>query len=87
MSEATVLRYERLADRQSTFAVWIAHANASFVLIGYVRLDDQIRWVARTLGSASQAADIRRFRDRHAASVWLQKAVDGVHPRRPRIAA
>ena len=81
MSGTTVLRYERLADRQSIFAVWIGHPNAGSVLIGYVRLDDQIRWVARKLGSASQAADIRRFRDRDAASVWLQQAADGVHPR------
>ena len=80
MSEA-VLRYEQLANRQSTFAVWVGHPNARSVLIGYLRLDDQVRWVARTLGSATQAADIRRFRDRYAASVWLQKAVDGVHPR------
>ena len=62
MSEATVLRYARLADRQSTLAVWIGHPNAGSVLIGYVRLDDQIRWVARKLGSASQAADMRRSR-------------------------
>jgi hypothetical protein len=80
MSEA-VLRYEPLADRQSTFAVWVGHPNAESVLIGYLRLDDQVRWVARTLGSASQAADIRRFPDRYAASVWLQQAVDGAHPR------
>ena len=87
MSEAIVLRYEPLAERQSTFAVWVANPDAGSMLIGYLRLDDQVRWVARTLGSASQAADIRRFRDRYAASVWLQKASDGVHPRRPRIAA
>jgi hypothetical protein len=86
MSEATELRYEPLVDRQSTFAVWVGHPNAGSVLIGYLRLDDQVRWVARTLGSASQAADIRRFRDRYAASVWLQKAVDGVHPRPRRVA-
>jgi hypothetical protein len=84
MSEA-VLRYESLANRQSTFAVGVG-PNAGSVLIGYLRLDDQVRWVARTLGSASQAADIRRFRDRYAASVWLQKAVDAVHPRPRRVA-
>ena len=80
MSEADV-RYEPLANRQSTFAVQIGHPNAGSVLIGYLRLDGRVRWVARTLGSASQAADVRRFRDRDAASVWLQQAVDGVHPR------
>ena len=86
MSEA-VLRYESLANRQSTFAVQIGHPNAGSVLIGYLRLDDQVRWVARTLASASQATEIRRFRDHYAASVWLQGLVDGVHPRRPRVAA
>jgi hypothetical protein len=59
MSEATVLRYERIADRPSTFAAWIGHPNAASVPIGYVRLDGQIRRVARTLGADSQAADIR----------------------------
>ena len=87
MSEATELRYEPLVDRQSTFAVWVGHPNAGSALIGYLRLDDQVSWVARTLGSASQATDIRRFRDHYAASVWLQGPVDGVHPRRPRVAA
>jgi hypothetical protein len=87
MSEATAPHYERIADRPSTFAAWIAHANATSEVIGCVRLDDQIRWVARTLGSASQVADIRRFRDHYAASVWLQEAVDGVYSRRPRVAA
>jgi hypothetical protein len=81
MSEAAVLRYEPLVNRQSTFAVWVGHPSAGSMLIGYLRLDDQVRWVARTLGSASEAADIRRFRDRDAASVWLQQAADGVHPR------
>jgi hypothetical protein len=87
MSEATELRYEPLVDRQSTFAVWVGHPNAGSVLIGYLRLDDQVRWVARTLASASQATEIRRFRDHYAASVWLQGPVAGVHPRRPRVAA
>jgi hypothetical protein len=71
VSGTTVPRYERLADRQSIFAVWIGHPNAGSVLTGYVRLDDQILWVARTLGSAPQAADIRRLHDRYAASVWF----------------
>jgi hypothetical protein len=62
MSEAAV-RYEPLVNRQSIFAVWVGHPSAGSMLIGYLRLDDQVRWVARTLGSASQAADIRRFRD------------------------
>jgi len=79
MSEA--VRYELLANRPSTFAVWAGHANAGSELIGYLQLDDQVRWIARTLGSASQAADIRRFRDRYAVTVWLQQTVDGVHPR------
>jgi hypothetical protein len=88
MSEAIVLRYKRLADNLSTFlAVWIGHPSAASMLIGYVRLDDQIRWVARALGSASPAADIRRFRDRYTALIWLRGVVDGLHPRRPRIAA
>jgi hypothetical protein len=39
VSEATVLRYERLADRQSTLAVWIRHPNARSVLMGCGRLD------------------------------------------------
>jgi hypothetical protein len=62
MSEAAVLRYEPLANRRSTFAVRVGDPSAGSVLIGYLRLDDQVRWVARTLGSASEAADIRRFR-------------------------
>jgi hypothetical protein len=53
--------------------------------MGYVRLEGQTRWVSRTLGSASHAADMRRFRDRYTPSVWLQRAVDGTHPRRLRI--
>jgi hypothetical protein len=87
MSEATVLRYERIADRPSTFAAWIGHPNAASVPIGYVRLDGQIRRVARTLGADSQAADILRFRIRYTAPVWLQEAVDGLYSGRPRVAA
>jgi hypothetical protein len=52
MSEAAV-GCEPLANRQSTFAVWVGRPSAGSMLIGYPRLDDQVRWVARTLGSAS----------------------------------
>jgi hypothetical protein len=34
VSEAAVLRYEPLVNRQSTFAVWVGHPNAGSVLIG-----------------------------------------------------
>jgi hypothetical protein len=82
MSEAAV-RYEPLVIRLSAFAVRVGPPGTGSVLIGYLRLDDQVRWVARTLGSASQAAAIRLFRGRDAASVWVQQAADCVH-RRPR---
>jgi hypothetical protein len=45
-----VPRHEPLANRQSTFAVWVGHPNAGTALIGYLRLNDLVRWVARTWG-------------------------------------
>jgi hypothetical protein len=63
MSKTTVLRHQWIADGPSTFGAWIGHPNAASVLFGYARFGDRIRRVARTLGSASQGADVRRFRD------------------------
>jgi hypothetical protein len=61
---------EPLADRVSTWKVL-----AGDVVLGVIRQAKERGdvWVARTLGSATTAAAIRRFppNERHAAIQWL----------------
>ena len=72
-----VVRYTELPGRLDTYAVH-AGLEPTPPLLGYIRHDaDSAAWVARTLGSDVDAANIRRgFKDRFAAVSWLQHHVE-----------
>ena len=74
----------QMPDRDYTFCVYRGEVCDTASLFGYLRVDDEGRYVARTLGNADRAADIRRFHERPEALRWLAKAVNGVIPRAPR---
>lgn len=78
---APAYRFVELAEREFTYAVYTGTPPDSRHL-GYVRHDEDGRWVARTTGSSTHAADVRRnFASRDKAAEWLRGAVNGVRPR------
>ena len=77
---APAFRFVELRDAAWTYAVYQGDAPQTR-LLGYVRnCPEKCAWIARTTGSETAAADIRRWPSRQAAAQWLSKAVDGTVP-------
>ena len=53
----------------------VVHADHG--LVGYLRRDQGGDWIARTTGSADDAASIRTFTDKAKAAEWLQRRLAG----------
>ena len=79
---------EPMRDRISTFRVLTGDPELPG-LVGLIRQHDDdkaIVWVARTLGSADRASDIRRFKERDLAAGWLMDKAEAPIPQRRRAA-
>jgi hypothetical protein len=57
--------------------LWTYRASIGAAVIGYIRHSPDDVWIARTLGSATAAASIRKFPDRAKAASWLQSRLIG----------
>nr|WP_294562144.1 hypothetical protein [uncultured Rhodopila sp.] len=78
---APAFRFVELRHAAWTYAVYQGDAPQTR-LLGYVRnCPEKCVWIARTTGSETAPADIRRWPSREAAAQWLSKAVDGTVPR------
>ncbi|MFL5287140.1 MAG: hypothetical protein ACJ8AW_40770 [Rhodopila sp.] len=62
------VEFREMQGRQWTYEVKVGSR-----VIGYIRWDTNDVWIARTPGSATAAATIRRFTNRDEAAAWLQQ--------------
>ena len=59
-----------MPNRLATFKVMAANSNMT---LGFLRLDAETqKWIARTTGSATRAADLRLFFAKDDAIKWLR---------------
>lgn len=73
---ATDVEFTELPNRLWTYRVTTGSPDAVRT-IGFIRWSTDDQWIARTLGSATAAASIRKFPDRARAAAWLQKRLTG----------
>lgn len=64
-----------LPNRLSTYSVQVRR-RGYLVLVGYVRWREDGIWVARSLGSRFDAADVRNFCSQERATAWLQREAE-----------
>ncbi len=72
---------EAIPGRLATYRVVVC----GDLTLGFIRLDVSAqRWIARTTGSETSAASLRRFPEKAAAIAWLQEreVAPGVGKRR-----
>ncbi|MFL5252507.1 MAG: hypothetical protein ACJ8AI_06360 [Rhodopila sp.] len=70
------IQFDQMRGRLWTYRVTIGGPDAVRV-IGFIRWSTDDQWIARTLGSATAAASIRKFTDRAKAASWLQRRLIG----------
>jgi hypothetical protein len=73
---AESVQFDQLPDRLWTYRVTTGGPDAVRT-IGFIRWSTDDQWIARTLGSATAAASIRKFTDRARAAAWLQRRLAG----------